>query len=53
MRWLTESRMILPTIESGAKPATWAMMLLGFGGLGAVLRTRRRFGAGLAAAVRT
>ena len=24
------------------EPATWAMMMLGFGGLGAVLRTRRR-----------
>ena len=35
------------------EPGTWAMMLLGFGGLGAVLRTRRHFGAGLAVAVRT
>jgi hypothetical protein len=26
------------------EPATWAMMLLGFGGLGAMLRTRRRAG---------
>jgi hypothetical protein len=26
------------------EPATWAMMLLGFGGLGAMLRSRRRYG---------
>jgi len=40
-------------VETGVpEPATWAMMLLGFGGLGAVLR-RRRFGAGVAGALRT
>ena len=26
------------------EPATWAMMLVGFGGLGAAIRSRRRFG---------
>jgi len=31
------------------EPATWAMMVLGFGALGAVLRRRRRAGAALAA----
>jgi len=30
------------------EPATWAMMLMGFGGLGAVLRTQRRRQAALA-----
>ena len=30
------------------EPATWAMMLLGFAGLGAALRTRRRVGPALA-----
>ena len=35
------------------EPGTWAMMLLGFGGLGSVLRARRRFGAGLTAVART
>jgi hypothetical protein len=35
------------------EPASWALMLVGFGGLGAVLRARRRLGAGVAAIART
>lgn len=29
-------------LNGAPEPATWAMLLLGFGGLGAVMRTRRR-----------
>jgi len=32
------------------EPATWAMMLLGVGGIGAVMRRRRRFATGVVAA---
>lgn len=31
------------------EPATWAMMIIGFGGVGALMRRRRRDGGGLAA----
>ena len=31
-----------PPINGVPEPATWAMMLVGFGGLGAVMRARRR-----------
>ena len=30
------------TISAVPEPVTWAMMLIGFGGLGAVMRTQRR-----------
>jgi hypothetical protein len=33
---------LTPTVASVPEPATWAMMLAGFGGLGAVMRSRRR-----------
>jgi hypothetical protein len=33
---------LTPTVASVPEPATWAMMLAGFGGLGAVVRPRRR-----------
>jgi len=37
------------SFEAGVpEPATWAMMLVGFGGMGAVLRNRRRQGAAFA-----
>jgi hypothetical protein len=35
------------------EPATWGLMLVGFGGLGAMLRMRRRLGAGVGAVART
>jgi len=35
------------TVAAVPEPATWAMMLLGFAGLGGALRTRRRVGAAL------
>ncbi|MEO5492464.1 MAG: PEPxxWA-CTERM sorting domain-containing protein [Sphingomonas sp.] len=35
------------TLAAAPEPATWAMMIIGFGGIGGVLRTRRR-NAGLA-----
>jgi hypothetical protein len=39
------------TIPGIPEPATWAMMLIGFGGLGAAMRMRRRgVGSALAAA---
>lgn len=31
-----------PVVSAVPEPATWAMMILGFGGVGAVLRNRRR-----------
>ena len=31
-----------PSVASVPEPATWALMLLGFGGLGAAMRSRRR-----------
>lgn len=39
------------TVNTSAvpEPATWAMMLVGFGGLGAVMRTRRKMSAAVAA----
>ena len=40
---------VLPRGGAVPEPASWAMMLLGFGGLGAVLRRRRRHTALLAA----
>jgi hypothetical protein len=33
-----------PVVSAVPEPATWAMMILGMGGIGAVLRTRRRGG---------
>ena len=39
----------LPTAGGVPEPGTWAMMLLGFGGLGAILRRRRGMAASAAA----
>ncbi len=33
---------LTPTLASVPEPAGWAVMLAGFGGLGAVMRSRRR-----------
>jgi hypothetical protein len=41
--WTFASQDIVPIGGGGVpEPSTWAMMLVGFGGLGAVLRRRRR-----------
>lgn len=37
-------RVAAPVVSAVPEPATWAMMILGLGGVGAVLRTRRREG---------
>jgi len=38
--WLVDNRRVGPT-TAVPEPATWAMLLMGFGGLGAMLRRRR------------
>jgi hypothetical protein len=48
--WQTAARAVfIPPGQGGVpEPSTWAMMLLGFGGMGAMLRTARRRKAALA-----
>lgn len=40
--WLVNNRRIDPNATAAPEPATWAMMILGFAGMGAMLRMRRR-----------